>query len=169
MKVAWAAGLSLLLLATGCRSDAFTEHGSVRSEGSYGDTWQWHPQGCSRDPFDGLPMGQSKSIATLLWAPPGLRNSKFANVFHSPDAPLRLELLPTRDGEPGDVVATLYTVHRGGILLSKTACSTLKLQTQEHPADHAGGRPTLSGELQFDCHANDSRLTADIEFARCEY
>ena len=164
-----AASLLLLWLAIGCKRDAFTEHGSVRSRGNYRNTWQWHPQGCTRDPFDGLPVGESKSIATLLWAPPGLHKSLHGDQSNAPDAPLRLELLAARDGQPDDVVATLHTVHRGGILLDKMVCTTLKLHTQEHPADHAGGRPTLSGELQLDCHANDSHITANIQFEQCKY
>jgi hypothetical protein len=169
MNIARAACVSLALLATGCRNDIFTEHGSLRSHGNYHNTWDWHPQGCTRDPFDGLPVGQSKSIATLLWAHPGLRSLKWADVFWNPDAPLRLEFLPARDGEPGDVVATLHTAQYGGILLDKKVCSTLKLHTQEHPASYPGGRPTLSGELELDCHANDSHITGNIQFKRCEY
>ena len=163
------ASLSLLLLATGCHSDIFIEHGSLRSEGNYRNTWQWHPQGCTRDPFDGLPVGQSSSIATLLWANPGLRNSKLSNQDHSPDAPLRLEMLAPRDGPSGEVVATLHTVDQGGILLDKHSCTKLTLQTQENAPDHTGGRPTLSGQLQLDCRANESHITAKIQFERCEY
>ena len=163
------ASLSLLLLAIGCQSDTFTEHGSLRSEGNYRNTWQWHPQGCSRDPFDGLPVGQSRSIATLLWANPGLRNSKLSNKDHSPDAPLRLEMLAPRDGPPGQVVATLHTVDQGGILLVQKSCSKLTLQTQENPPDHTGGRPTLSGQLQLDCRTKESHLSGNITFDRCEY
>ena len=165
MNTVQAASLSLLLLSTGCGAPIFTEHGSLRSQGSLRNTWQWHPHGCTRDPFDGLPVGQSKSIATLLWAHPGLRSLKLAGA----DAPLRLEFLPAPDGQPGEVVATLRTAREAGILLDKQACSTLKLHTQEHPADHAGGRPTLSGELQLDCRANNSHITANTQFERCEY
>ncbi len=161
--------LSLLLLATGCRSDHFTQRGSLRSQGNYRNTWQWHPQGCTRDPFDGLPVGQSRSIATLLWANPGLRNSKLSNPNNSPDAPLRLEMLAARDAQPDEVMVTLHTVDQGGILLDKTSCSTLNLQRHENPPDHPGGRPTLSGELQLDCRANQSRITGKMQFERCEY
>jgi len=169
MNTARAAILLLLFVATGCRPKIFSVHGGLRSQGSFRNTWQWRPQGCSRDPFDGLPTGESKSIATFLWAHPGLRKQMIGEQSGAPDAPLRLELLPTRDGQPGDVVATLHTVQHGGILLDKKACATLNLKRQERPADHAGGRPTLSGELQLDCQANDSHITADLKFERCEY
>jgi len=168
MNAVRVASLSLLLLATGCRPDHFTEHGNLRSQGNFRNTWLWHPQGCTRDPFDGLPVGQSRSIATLLWANPGLRNSKLSNPNHSPDAPLRLEM-QAPEGQPDEVVATLHSVDQGGILLDKTSCSTLTLHTQENPPNHAGGRPTLSGELQLDCRTDESHLTATIKFDRCEY
>ena len=168
MNATRVAFLCLLLLATGCRSDHFTQHGNLRSQGNFRNTWQWHPQGCTRDPFDGLPVGQSRSIATLVWANPGLRNSRLSNPNNAPDAPLRLEMLAP-DGQPGEVVATLHTVDQGGILLDKNSCSRLTLHTQENPPDHAGGRPTLSGQLQLDCRTNESHLTANIKFDRCEY
>lgn len=168
MNATRVASLSLLLLATGCRSDHFTQHGNLRSQGNFRNTWQWHPQGCTRDPFDGMPVGQSRSIATLVWANPGLRNSKLSNPNNSPDAPLRLEMLAP-DRLPDKVVVTLHTVDQGGILLDKNSCTKLTLQTQENAPDHAGGRPTLSGQLQLDCRTNESHLTANIKFDRCEY
>lgn len=169
MNIARGAVLSLLLVATGCQNDIFSEKGSLRSQGDWRNTWQSHPEGCKRDPFDGSPVAQSRSIATLLWAHPGLRNSKLTNPRFSPDGPLRLELQPDGAGQPGDVVATLHTTQKGGILLNKAACSTLKLETQEQPADHIGGRPTLSGEVQLDCRANGNHITGTIKFQRCEY
>jgi hypothetical protein len=169
MTRACVSGLALLLIATGCRSNSFSEHGTMRSEGNYRNTWQWHPQGCTRDPFDGLPIGKSRSILTLLWENPGFRYPRLANPNFSPDAPLRLEFMPARDGSDGQVEATLHTIDTGGILLDRSVCSTLKLQTQEHAADVAGGRPTLWGELELDCRANGSHITAEVQFERCEY
>ena len=162
-------GLALLLAATGCQTDTFTEHGTMRSVGNYRNTWQWHPQGCTRDPFDGLPIGKSRSILTLLWENPGYRDPKLANPNHAPDAPLRLEFMPARGDESGQVAATLHTIDTGGVLLDNSDCSTLKLQTQEHAAGVTGRRPTMSGELELDCHANDSHITAKVQFERCEY
>ena len=169
MNVARAVCLLPLLVATGCNSDAFTEQGALRSQGNFRNTWQWHPQGCTRDPFDGLPVGKSKSIVSLLWENPGLRDIKLANPNWSPDAPLRLDFEPAASGNPGELQATLHTIDSGGYLLDKSVCSTLKLQTQEHPASHPGGRPTLSGVLELDCSAHDSHITATIQFQNCEY
>ena len=83
-----------VLAATGCQSGFFSERGTMASDGPYPNTWKWHPQGCTRDPFDGLPVGQSKSIVTLLWANPGLRDPSLSIPSKSPDAPLRLEFMP---------------------------------------------------------------------------
>ena len=166
MKLALA--LAVLLATTGCQSEFFTEHGTMTSTGTWRNTWQWYPQGCTRDPFDAQPMGQSKSIVTLLWENPGLRDVRLANKEHSPDAPLRLEFMPAPNA-PGRVQATLHTINTGGILLDDKVCSTLKLTTQEHPAVRASGRPNLSGDLDLDCRANASHITAQISFERCEY
>ena len=160
--------LAVLLVLTGCQSEFFTESGTMSSSGSWLNTWQWHPQGCTRDPFDGKPVGQSKSIMTLIWENPGLRDVRLANPNHSPDAPLRLEVEPDPRA-PGHVRATLHTIDTGGILLDEKVCSTLKLHTQEQPAVRASGRPTLSGELELDCHAHESHITVSISFQRCEY
>jgi len=168
MKPVAAVPLAVLLAITGCRSEFFSESGTMASVGNYRNTWQWHPQGCTRDPFEGLPIGKSKSILTLLWENPGLRDSSLANPGSAPDAPLRLEFLPD-PGAPDQVIASLHTIDRAGIPLNKAVCSTLRLRTREHPALHPAGRPTLSGELHLDCRANDSHLTAHIEFSRCEY
>lgn len=169
MNEARAASLLLLLVAVGCNSDTFTEQGAMRSQGNYRNTWQWHPQGCTRDPFDGLPVGNSKSIVSLIWENPGFRDVKLSNPNWSPDAPLRMDFEPARSGDRGEVQATLHTIDTGGILLDKSVCSTLKLQTQEHAAGQAGGRPTLSGELELECRVHDSHMTATIQFQGCEY
>ena len=160
--------LTLLLALTGCQSEFFSERGTMTSVGDWRNTWQWHPQGCTRDPFDGQPVGQSKSIMTLVWENPGLRDVRLANPDHSPDAPLRLEVEPDPRA-PGRVRATLHTIDTGGILLDEKVCSTLRLNTQEQPAVRASGRPTLSGDLKLDCYAHESHITANISFQRCDY
>ena len=162
--------LSVALLASaGCRSGFFTERGTMQSEGRYPNIWKWPPQGCTRDPFDGLPVGKSRSILTLLWANPALRDANYGIPSRSPDAPLRLEFILAPSAAPGAVVATLHTIDKGGIVLDKSDCTTLDLHTQEHPPVHAGGRPTLSGQLELDCHANESHITASVQFEHCEY
>jgi len=165
----WTLVIAVLLAATGCQSEFFSERGTMTSVGSWRNTWQWHPQGCTRDPFDGQPVGRSHSILTLLWENPGVRDAKLANPNLSPDAPLRLEFMPAPNASHGEVVATLHTIDNGGILLDNKVCSTLKFATQEHPALRRFGRPTLSGQLELDCRANASHITAHIDFERCEY
>jgi hypothetical protein len=157
----------VLLGLTGCESPFFSEHGTMSSTGSWRNTWQWHPQGCTRDPFDGQPVSKTKSVLTLLWENPGLRDVKLSNPNWSPDAPLRLEF--EASGPADDVVATLHTIDNGGILLDKRACTVLKLQTTERPAVQPGGRPTLSGDVDLDCRANESHIVAKVSFERCEY
>jgi hypothetical protein len=169
MKTVAAVAVAVLVALTGCQSEFFSERGTMTSVGNYRNTWQWHPQGCTRDPFDGLPVGKSQSIVTLLWENPGLRDPSLANPNKAPDAPRRLEFMPAPGGPPGDVVATLHTIRHGGILLDKSVCGTLQLQTSEHPALHPGGRSVLSGELHLDCRANNSHITAHVQFERCEY
>ena len=158
-----------LLAMTGCSSGFFTGKGSMQSVGPYPNIWKHRPEGCTRDPFDGLPVGRSRSILTLLWGNPGLRDPHFGNPSTSPDAPLRLEFMHIPDARPGAVAATLHTIDRAGILLDKSNCSKLELHTQEHPPVRAGGRPTISGQLELDCRANNSHLTATVQFERCEY
>jgi len=169
MRLAAAVALAMLLAATGCNSEFFSERGTMTSAGSWRNTWRWHPQGCTRDPFDGLPLGKSKSIVTLVWMDAGARDPSLANSNTSPDFPLRLEIESAQDGTPGRVVATLNTRDHVGILLDSSVCTALRLQTQEHPALRPSGRPTLSGELELDCRATDSRIAAHIAFERCEY
>jgi hypothetical protein len=73
------------------------------------------------------------------------------------------------DDPKGEVAATLHTIDTGGILLTSKVCSTLKFKTEEHPPLRPSRRPTLSGEVELDCHANGSHITAHITFERCEY
>ena len=94
-----------ILALTGCSNGFFTEKGSMQSVGPYPNIWNHRPEGCTRDPFDGLPVGQSRSILTLLWGNPGLRDPNFGVPSHSPDAPLRLEFVPGPDASPGSVIA----------------------------------------------------------------
>lgn len=158
-----------VLAATGCQSGFFSERGTMASDGPYPNTWKWHPQGCTRDPFDGLPVGQSKSIVTLLWANPGLRDPSLSIPSKSPDAPLRLEFMPVPGQAPGAVVGTLHTIDKGGILLDKSDCSKLELKTRENPPLPPDSRPSLSGQLELDCHANQSHITASVQFEHCQY
>ena len=162
--------LTLVALAlTGCSGGFFAEKGTLESVGTSHNTWKYRPQGCTRDPFDGQPVGKSRSIVTLLWGNPALRNPHFGPPGQTPDAPLRLEFMPAPGGAEGEVVATLHTLYQGGILLDKSNCRKLQLQTQERPPDRAGARPTLAGQLELDCRADTSHLTAKMRFAHCEY
>ena len=82
--------LAAALALSGCGRGFFTAHGTVASEGTRRNTWRSTPQGCTRDPFDGLPADKSQSIATLLWADPATRDPKIDNRDTAPDAPMRL-------------------------------------------------------------------------------
>ena len=74
----------VVLAAAGCQTGFFSERGTMASDGPYPNAWKWHPQGCTRDAFDGLPIGQSRSVVTLLWANPGLRDYSLSNPRKAP-------------------------------------------------------------------------------------
>jgi hypothetical protein len=161
-------GVAFLLGVTGCWREPFRAQGTLASDGP-GRTYRWRstPQGCTRDPFDGLPPNRSKSIVTLLWQNPGVRDPKLDNRDTAPDAPLRLDFSRT-DSAPGHS-ATLHTILKAGVRLDPGACGSFHFRTYEESADPPGGPSALGGEVAFDCRVDGSRYTADVHFHGCEY
>jgi hypothetical protein len=165
LKPATLALLAASLALTGC-GKLFTAKGAIASDGGFIGTWSATPQGCSRDPLDGLPAAESSTILTFLWDDPSVRDPlRDLHRFNAPNAPMRLELWRERRGYALrlDTVKTHYT------RLDPTVCSTLTVDAHESPRTIPEGRPTLSGTINLDCRVSDSRLTANINFQHCEY
>ena len=161
-------GLTSLVLAslTGCNRLVFSAHGTVASDGGALGRWDAKPQGCSRDPQDNLPIGQTSSLFTLLWEDPASHDpAREQHESIAPDAPMRLDLARTNSG----FSATLNTVKTHGTILDASNCSVFRTDIQEHNPDIREGKPSLAGHLQMDCRAHASHLTADVTFTRCEY
>jgi hypothetical protein len=164
----------LPLLATacllGCGPASFQARGKVSSISQQRrDTWSSTPVGCTRDPSDGKPIGQSRTIATLLWVDPGHYNPRLDNRDKAPDAPMQLDLLhsDTISGMP--VYAVLHTRYKAGILLDSQSCQVFEASTTEAPPKAPMTRPSLSGTLHFDCQVNQNDLRASVTFQHCEY
>ncbi len=161
-------GLTSLVLASliGCNRYVFSAHGTVASDGGALGQWGAKPQGCSRDPQDNLPIGQTYSLFTLLWEDPASHDpAREQHESIAPDAPMRLDVARTASG----FSATLNTVKTHGTVLDASNCSVFRADTQEHKPDIREGKPSLAGHLQMDCRTQGSHVTADVTFTRCEY
>jgi hypothetical protein len=157
--------ICIVLVLSGCNRDFFQAHGMLASRGSRIGSWSSTPEGCTRDPFDGLPPDQTTSIVTLLWEDPGIRNPLVNNRTSAPDAPSRLGF----SRSPVGVTARLETLRDAGIPLDSNVCRTLRLETEEHASRVPGGRPSLSGRMVLDCQAHGSQIVGDIQFENCHY
>ena len=156
--------LCFVLSLTGC--NVFAARGTVSSDGGELGQWASKPQGCSRDPQDNLPIGQTSSLFTLLWEDPASHDpAREQHRAIAPDAPLRLDI--ARAG-PG-FTATLNTVKTRGTVLDSSTCSLFRADIQQHKPDIPEGKPTLAGHLQMDCRTQASHITANVTFTRCEY
>ncbi len=156
----------LVLSLTGCYRSVFVAHGTVASNGGALGQWNSQPQGCSRDPQDNLPIGQTSSLFTLLWEDPASHDP--AREQHrgiARDGPMRLDIARVGPG----FTATLNTVKTRGTVLDSSTCSLFRADTQQHKPDIREGKPTLAGHLQMDCQTQASHITANVTFTRCEY
>jgi hypothetical protein len=154
---------------TGCSGGFFKAKGVLSSEGAWRNTWTQAPQGCTRDPEDGLPDERTHTLLTLLWQDPADRKPGTTTENRPPDAPSRLTFSRPWADPSQPVVATLETTHQPGIPLDASDCSTLTLETTEHPARRPLGRPTLSGTAVLDCRVKTGHLTGRMQFERCGY
>jgi hypothetical protein len=159
--------LALAAGVTGCEP-SFRAHGNVSSVGPASkDNWRSTPQGCTRDPFDGRPPDKTRSILTLLWEDPSMRDPKFYDTGTAPDSPMRLEF--SRADSVSQISATLHTRYKAGVPLDTRVCSAFHLTTHEQPAQLPTTRPSLSGELALDCQAAGNHIAASVRFQGCEY
>ena len=158
----------LLLLDAGCGRHTPFVQGFLSSSGGELGIWRSQPAGCSRAPFDGLPLGQSSSVITFLW-----QDQTFMDPVRqthddpsTEQAPVRLEVAHRGAG----YVASLATAKTDAATrLDEHVCSVLRLETQEGAKVIREGKPTLRGRLQLDCTLKGGRLTADLTFADCGY
>lgn len=158
----------LLIVMCGCNRHPSPVQGTLASSGGELGTWAWQPFGCSRAPFDGLPLSQSKSVVTFLWNDQTFMVA-MRQTHDDPatiQAPVRLEV--SREGS--GYVASLATAKTNAATrLDERVCSVLRLQTNEVAKALPEGRPTLAGHLQLACGVKGGRLTADLIFAGCGY
>ena len=165
--LACVATLSVCLLS-GCSRGLFKAQGTVASEGGTFNTWAQAPHGCTREPWDGRPIGQTRSIATFLWEdtnshgyfPADVRRARYS------DRPIRLDLGYAPDGS---VVGILNTIKVEGTGLDHSNCTTLNVTKHEQPRTYREGESALAGTLTMDCRVKGSHLTANVSFQHCEY
>ena len=168
-------GLAAGLLAglVGCRMNGFRARGELASAGGELGTWRSTPIGCSRDPFDGLPPGESKSVVTLIWEDPARNDSDMVrdrDRWTRQDAPLRLELGRGAKGNAGSYIGSLAMVRATGTTrLDGSVCKELSVETSERPGRFEESKPALSGTLRMDCRVKGSRLTGAVRFEGCKY
>ncbi len=154
------------LLLAGCDPGFFKAEGTVASDGGGLGRWTSAPEGCSRDPFDGLGRAHTRSVLTLLWNDPSVKDPlRDKHRATAPDAPMRLEIARAATGYE----ATLETVKSVGTRLDGSVCGRLEVETAEHRAEFREGQRTLSGTVKMDCRVKGSHLTADVQFSRCDY
>jgi hypothetical protein len=149
----------------GCAPGRFRVQGEVAATGWPITDWHSKPDGCTRDPFDGLPEDKTGSILTFIWEDPLLAHP----VKHDrePEAPYRLEWEHSRD--TGQLQATLHTRYNAGLLLQAQHCSRLSLRTEQHPGAVPGEKTSLSGEMHLDCRSGPAHITGDLRFQNCQY
>ena len=155
----------MCLTLPGCGS-YFTASGKIASSGGDLGTWRESPEGCSRDPFDGLPAGESSTILTFLWNDPGVRDPlRDLHRSTAPNFPMRLEVARA----PTGYTLKLDTVKTKATEFDSRTCTSFVVETQEAAPDIREGKPTLAGSVRFSCPANGGTLTADVRFKRCDY
>jgi hypothetical protein len=158
------------LLLTGCNSTAFHATGAVANDVPVlRDAFRSVPQGCTRDPFDGRPAGQSTSIAAFVWEDPGIRDSAVDNRDTAPDAPMRLEFSHLSPDPASPVEATLHTRYKAGIPLSPRVCAQFQFSSRQNPPHPPETRPSLAGEFVLDCRNHTDHITADVHFRNCDF
>ena len=157
-----------LVLGSGCNRHRTRVLGFVASSGGVLGVWRSQPSGCSRAPFDGLPVGQSKSVVTFLWQDQTFM-APMRQMHNDPgtvQVPVRLEL--ARSGT--SYVASLATAKTNAATrLDEHVCSMLRLDSRQTAKAIPEGKPTLAGHLDMDCEVNGGHLTASLEFAGCSY
>jgi hypothetical protein len=123
--------------------------------------------GCSRDPQDGLPEGQSSTIAAFLWDDKLSRDPRYQrHSAGAPNIPGRLEI-----SHAGSGFAGVFESQKppASTPLDDTVCSTLQMTTYEGKPIIKGGKPTLEGTLRMDCKVAGSHLSGELHFSGCEF
>ncbi len=155
------------LCATGCEHHYFQAEGALSSDGGELGRWQAKPEGCSLAPADGLPVGQSSTVATFIWPDPLSRDrNREEHRALAHNVPLQLTVVRTATG----IAAELTTMRpTDPIRLDASDCSTVTLSTQPGRPSFSGSRPTVAGRFRVDCEVQGSHVTGDIHFSGCEF
>jgi hypothetical protein len=184
--------LAILWPAVGCSRGFFQVSGVVSSEHGVLGTWEATPDGCSRDPLDGLSAARTRTLATFIWEPKDRRDRHQKSLRHGLlehgwlyATPRRLEISRLPPGwtnpfpqpvqtlthpAPGPpLLASMSTQGISGVAWTNTSCTVLQLDTKEEKPGIARGRPALGGTLRMDCTAQGSHITADLHFSRCDF
>ena len=154
---------AVCIVTAGCGRYFFAS-GKVASSGGDMGAWRSTPQGCSRDPFDGLPPGASSSVLTFLWNDPAVRDP-LRDQHRVPDTPMRLEL----ERVPTGYTIKMDTVKTHGTEFDSRTCNRFAVDVHEAAPDIPEGKPTLAGSVRFSCPAAGGNLMADVRFKRCDY
>ena len=157
-----------LVTGLGCNRHTPAVQGLLASSGGELGTWSSQPAGCSRAPFDGLPVDKSRSMVTFLWQDQTLMiaTRQTHNDPTTLQAPVRLELAREDVG----YVASLATAKTDAATrLDAHVCSVLRLESRQAAKVIREGKPTLTGRLQLDCTVKGGHLTADLRFAGCGF
>ena len=163
---------SLLLVATvlflgGCERHYFQSKGAIASSGGDLAHWSRPLQGCSPDPIDGRPIGQSSTLFTLYWDNPVERDVLHVRRIRPPNNLLE-QLEVSRQN--GHLLGLMKTARLDqDVVLDASDCSTFKVTTTSDRPVIAGGRPTIDGTLDLDCQVAGSHVTAAVTFSGCEY
>jgi hypothetical protein len=165
--VAMAAVIAAVASLSGCEKHYFKSRGAITSSGGELAAWTRQVQGCSPDPLDGLPVGQSITLFTFYWDNPVERDLLHVKKVTPPNNLLeRLEIKRQGSGIQG----TLETAKiKPDTVLDSTDCSTIRATTRPGRPVIQGGRPTVDGTLDLDCQVAGSHLTASVKFSGCEY
>jgi hypothetical protein len=167
LSAALAASLTgVVVVLCGCEQHFFKSQGVVSSDGGQLFAWSRPVQGCSPDPLDGQPVGKSATLFTLYWDNPIDRDAPVRHNAAPENKLQRLEISRGPDGLTGSLKTTLIDPDT---VLDSKVCTTFKATTTRGKPVIAGGRPTVNGTLDLDCHVADSHLTASVRFTGCEY
>lgn len=153
----------------GCERQYFRSHGVVSSDGGQLAAWSRPVQGCSPDPLDGQPVGKSATLFTLYWDNPRKRPDKGKHRpvrLPEPNQLQQLEISRDANGVTGLLRTSLIN---SDAVLDARSCSKLQATTAPGKPALQGGRPTVNGTLELDCHVADSHLTGSVRFSGCEY
>jgi hypothetical protein len=152
---------SVFLLATlGCGPTFFTAKGKIASSGGALESWSVTPLGCQRTDFDG---DSSKLITFMFSAPQSNDPDRDLHPDQQPNFPYMLKIAKNGTGFMGE----LDTKKVMDLQLDASNCKTFTLTTRSRSPGFAETHPSFDGELVLDCTVQQSHLTGDVHFKKC--